>query len=50
MVVGVFVYAKDFDASYAGTGTYAFGSELSTWLVSALLVRQVLPERHRKPS
>ncbi len=37
MVVGVFVYAKDFDASYAGTGTYAFGSELSTWLVSALL-------------
>lgn len=37
MIVGLFVYSRDFSASYAGTGYYAFGSELSTWLVSALL-------------
>ncbi len=37
MVVGLFVYSGDFSASYAGTGHYAFGSQSSTWLVSALL-------------
>ncbi|MFL6086895.1 MAG: purine-cytosine permease family protein [Mycobacterium sp.] len=37
MVVGLFVYSKDFDASYPGTGTYAFGSHVATWLVAALL-------------
>lgn len=37
MVVGMSVYMDEFDASYAGPGDYAFGSHLSTWLVSALL-------------
>lgn len=37
MVIGLFVYSKDFDPSYAGTGSYAFDSQLATWLISALL-------------
>ncbi|MEU4227645.1 cytosine permease [Nonomuraea sp. NPDC026600] len=37
MVVGFFVYLPDFDPSYAGTGSYALGSGLSTWLLSVLL-------------
>lgn len=37
MVIGLFVYSGDFDASYSGTGSYAFGSHLTTWLISALL-------------
>lgn len=37
MLVSLFVYSKDFSASYAGTGEFAFGSEVATWLVSALL-------------
>lgn len=37
MVVGFFVYAKHFDPSYPGTGHYAFGSRVATWIVSALL-------------
>ncbi|KWX22343.1 hypothetical protein AFM11_21225 [Mycolicibacterium wolinskyi] len=37
MIIGLFVYSRDFDASYAGTGDYAFGSQLNSWLVSALL-------------
>ncbi|ANS31938.1 NCS1 family transporter (plasmid) [Rhodococcus opacus] len=37
MIVGLFVYNKDFDASYQGTGSYVFGSHTATWLVAALL-------------
>lgn len=37
MIVGLFVYSKHFDANYQGTGSFAFGSETATWLVSALL-------------
>ncbi|UNB51553.1 cytosine permease [Mycolicibacterium sp. YH-1] len=37
MIIGLFVYSKDFDASYPGTGSYAFDSHLVTWLISALL-------------
>lgn len=37
LVVGIFVYGGHFDASYAGTGDYAFGSLTTTWIISALL-------------
>ncbi|GAA3935024.1 cytosine permease [Actinomadura viridis] len=37
LLVGIFVYAPGFDASYPGTGEYAFGSAAATWVVSALL-------------
>ncbi|GAA2403959.1 cytosine permease [Actinomadura vinacea] len=37
LLVGIAVYAPDFDPSYQGTGSYAFGSAVSTWLVSALI-------------
>lgn len=37
MVIGLFVYGKHFDASYSGTGNYAFHSKVGTWVVSALL-------------
>jgi purine-cytosine permease-like protein len=37
LLVGVFVYAPEFDASYAGTEPYAFGSYWATWIASALI-------------
>jgi purine-cytosine permease-like protein len=37
MVVGLVVYGRDFDASYAGTGEYALGSVVATWVLSALI-------------
>ncbi len=37
LIAGVFVYAGDFDSSYAG-GDYLFGSALNTWVTSVLLV------------
>ncbi|UGQ12024.1 cytosine permease [Yinghuangia sp. ASG 101] len=37
LVVGLFVYGGDFDASYAGTHHDEFGSAPATWLVSAVL-------------
>jgi purine-cytosine permease-like protein len=38
VILGVFVYAGDFDASYGGTpDAYAIGSFWPTWLLSALI-------------
>jgi purine-cytosine permease-like protein len=37
MVVGLFIYGRNFDASYAGTGSYALGSVQATWVLSALI-------------
>lgn len=37
MIGGIVVYSGDFDASYAGTGDYAFGSLFATWIVSMLV-------------
>jgi purine-cytosine permease-like protein len=37
LIVGLFVYGRDFDPSYAGTGSYALGSVHAAWLLSALL-------------
>lgn len=37
VVVGIFVYSRHFDASYAGTGEYLFGSLLATWVSAALI-------------
>lgn len=37
MLIGLFVYGRNFDPSYAGTGELAFGSVASTWLVSAVI-------------
>jgi purine-cytosine permease-like protein len=37
IVVGLIVYGRDFDPSYAGTGEYELGSFWATWLLSALI-------------
>jgi purine-cytosine permease-like protein len=37
VLVGIVVYAPDFDAGYAGTGEYALGSVGATWMLSALI-------------
>jgi purine-cytosine permease-like protein len=37
-VVGIFVYAGDFDASYAGSGEYVLGKFWPTWLLAMLVV------------
>lgn len=37
MVIGIFVYAKNFDPSYSGTGSYELGSFWPTWILSALV-------------
>lgn len=36
MVIGLFAFAPDFDASYAG-GEYLLGSHLATWVLAALV-------------
>lgn len=61
LLVGVFAFAPEFDAGYAG-GDLAFGSYLATWLASSLLIASVIvsygpfvgdwtryihPDRHR---
>jgi purine-cytosine permease-like protein len=37
ILVGLVVYGRDFDPSYAGTGEYELGSFWATWLLSALI-------------
>ncbi len=37
LLVGLFVYGRDFDPSYSGAPEYAFGSLGATWLVSAVI-------------
>ncbi|WP_131735575.1 purine-cytosine permease family protein [Actinomadura roseirufa] len=37
LLIGILVYAPDFDPSYSGTGTYAFGSAVAPWTASALI-------------
>ena len=37
LLVGLFVYGRDFDPSYGGAPEYAFGSLGATWLVSAVI-------------
>ena len=36
-IVGIFVYASDFDPGYGGTGEYLLGSFWPTWLLSLLI-------------
>lgn len=37
MLVGLFVYGRQFDASYGGTGHLLFGSVAATWVASGLV-------------
>lgn len=37
LLLGLVVYGRDFDPSYAGAADYAFGSFGATWLVSAVI-------------
>lgn len=37
-IIGIFVYAGDFDPGYAGSGEYLLGSFWPTWLLSMLIV------------
>ena len=37
MFVGLFVYGRQFDVAYTGTGEYALGSMGATWVLSALI-------------
>jgi len=37
LLIGLFVYGRDFDPGYGGAGEYVFGSFFATWLTSAVI-------------